>query len=834
MTKTNIAKISDYISGDMINATPEEVDAVQVFSRQLVEDYGYSKSQIQTRPQFRVKSRPSDTVKEYPVDIVVFLNDKKKEEDAYIIVECKRKAKKDGRSQLEDYLRFSRASLGVWFNGSERLFVRKIETNGKILFEEIPNIPICGQRIEDMGRFKKHELKPSQNLRAVFKSIRNYLAANTIGTTRDEVLAQQLINLIFCKLYDEKYTPLDSLVRFRAGLNEKPTDVTQRILDLFNEVKRKLPEVIDESDKIVLDNNSIAYVVGELQNYSLMNSERDVIVDAFETFIADALKGGQGQFFTPRNIVQLLVEAISPNETDKIIDPACGSGGFLVDSLKYVWLRAEERYAKLGWDAAQIERQKIEIAASNFRGLDKDYFLSKVAKAYMNLIGDGTTGIFCEDSLDNPENWKIETRQKIQLGSFDIVLTNPPFGKDLKVKGREKLSQYDLAYKWKNDEGISVRSNSLKTETQPQFLFVERCMQLLKDGGRLAIILPETFFHAPKMHYVRQFLKNGNNIQCLIDLPHNTFRPYNNAKCIGLIVQKGRKQQDDINMAVAEQMGHDHNGKPMYRWDFKTQSVDTDSIWDDIPNIIGEFSDTVIDKKYTFAVDAQSVLAQDIYVPRYYWNSRNTEIERVALESNCTLIPIKQLMSEGVIRTFDGHGSPRSDSKGMGDVPYIRVKDIVNWEMYKNPTSLVPQHIFDSMTSVHKTLKSADLLFVRRGSYRIGSVALVSPLDTEVLLTREILVMRVSKLDNQYGITPYYLLYLMSHFLVQLQMYNKVLIETTLPNIANRWKELRLPIHNDDKVRSEISATVEKIFEHKWTAQQELLRLQEELGNLTT
>lgn len=830
---TTESKIIDYISGIEINSSPEETEAVQVFSKQLVEDYGYNKKQIQTRPQYRVKSRPSDVKKEYPVDIAVFGDSKKNDDEIYIIVECKRRTRKDGKKQLEDYLRFCKATLGVWFNGDERLFLRKIEKGGQVIFEEIPNIPKSGQHIEDIGKFKKEDLKPSNNLKAVFKSIRNHLAANATGATRSEFLAQQLINIIFCKLYDEKYTPNDEFMKFRAGVVEKPKDIEKRIVSLFNEVKENMPEVIDSTDKISLDANSVAYVVGELQNYSLMNSTRDVIVDAFETFIGNALKGEQGQFFTPRNVVQMLVHFVSPSETDKVIDPACGSGGFLVDALKYVWNNAEKKYAKLKWKDKDIEKQKISIATNNFRGLDKDYFLSKVAKAYMNLVGDGTTGIFNEDSLDIPSNWKPETQLKIQVGTFDVVLTNPPFGKELKVTGEDKLKQYDLGYDWKKVGNGSFRTNNIKSEIQPQFLFIERCFQLLKDKGKLAIILPETFFHAPKMHHVMHLFKQ-HNIMALYDLPHNTFRPYNNAKCVALIIQKNVPQQALINMAVAEQIGHDHNGKPMYRWDLKTEKLDKTLIWDDVPMIINEFNNPALPKKYTFLVKQELVTKQDIFVPRYYWNSREKEIAEAAKVKGCSLVTINQLIKEGVLTTFDGHGSPESDNKGNGDVPYIRVKDIVNWEAYKDPTALIPMHVFKSMRREDKRLLEGDLLFVRRGSYRIGSVALVSPYDTEVLLTREILVIRIKNLKNQYDITPYYLIYLISHYLVQLQMYNKVLIETTLPNIANRWGELKLPIHNDIKIRKRVSDKVKDIFNKKWDAQKSIIEMKAELGDITT
>ncbi len=380
MAKKN--KIIDYISGLEVIATPEEVDAVQVFSRQLVEDYNYTKEQITTHPQFRVKSRPSDTSGKYPVDIAVFKNSDKRENEVYIIIECKKKKRKDGRSQLEDYLRLSRAEFGVWFNGEERLFLHKKEKEGKVLFDEIPNIPIGGQSLTDIGRLKKSELRATHNLKLIFKSIRNYLSANTIGATRDEVLAQQLINLIFCKLYDEKYTAPQNIVRFRAEPDENPKEIEKRILNLFNEVKTSQIEVFEKEDKIILDTKSIVYVVGELQYYSLMNSERDVVADAFETFIGHALKSGQGQFFTPRNVVRMIVEILSPNENDKIIDPACGSGGFLIEALKHVWEKIDTKYKEFAWTDVQIEHKKIYTAARNFRGIDKDYFLSKVAKAY--------------------------------------------------------------------------------------------------------------------------------------------------------------------------------------------------------------------------------------------------------------------------------------------------------------------------------------------------------------------------------------------------------------------------------------------------------------------
>jgi len=556
----------DYISGKEVVATREEIEAVQVFSRQLVEDYDYPKNHIQTRPQYRVKVRPSDTRKEYPVDIAVFNSPSMTEDNVNIIVECKKKTRKDGKSQLQDYLRFSKAELGVWFNGEERLFLRKIEKQGRILFDEIPNIPKYGQRVEDIGKFKRKDLKPTHNLKATFKAIRNHLAANTVGATRDEVLAQQLINLIFCKIYDEKFTRADDIVTFRAGVEENPAEVKERVLELFENVRNEYEDVLDDSDNITLDANSVAYVVGELQNYCLIEAERDVIADAFETFIGHALKGGQGQFFTPRNVIKMMVDILNPRDTDQIIDPACGSGGFLIESLRHVWKEVDIRGKDYNWSELEIDRKKQRVAIDNFRGIDKDYFLAKVARAYMALIGDGKSGIVCDDSLKSPVNWTNKTKQKIELDRFDVLLTNPPFGSKIPVKGEDKLKQFELGHRWKrNRKANDWEKGKLKDKEAPQILFIERCLQLLKEGGRMAIVLPDGVYGNDNLGYIRKFLLKQGRLIAIIDVPIETFMPNTSTKTSILVFQKIREpkipENYPIYMAIAETCGHDRRGK---------------------------------------------------------------------------------------------------------------------------------------------------------------------------------------------------------------------------------------------------------------------------------
>ena len=150
------------------------------------------------------------------------------------------------------------------------------------------------------------------------------------------------------------------------------------------------------ADSIIIDAKCLKYIVGELQLYSLKDSSRDAVGEAFEIFIGPSLKGAQGQFFTPRNVVNMIIRMIDPDTDEKILDPACGSGGFLVESLRYVWNKLEKKSTELGWPDAEIEAEKQKVAIKNFRGIDKDNFLSKVAKAYLAILGDGRGGVHCE------------------------------------------------------------------------------------------------------------------------------------------------------------------------------------------------------------------------------------------------------------------------------------------------------------------------------------------------------------------------------------------------------------------------------------------------------
>ncbi len=515
-------KIRDYVSGRMVQATPEELEAVQVMSRRLVEDFGYPVEHLRTRPQWRVGTSPSES-KKFPVDITVFASPKHVAENVSIVVECKRRNRKDGTEQLKRYLDMSNADIGIWFNGEDHWYVRKVfRPDGTRIWETLPNIPRYGQRVEDIGLYRKKDLVKPSNLRAVFRDIRNHLAGNAPGITRDEPLAQQVIDLLFCKIYDEINTRSKDMVQFRWGHNEEPLHVYKRILDLFDDVKIEYPDVFEEGDTIDLDQDSIAYVVGELQTYSLLQAERDAVGEAFEVFIGPALRGPDGQFFTPRNVVRALVDMVDPKPGELILDPACGSGGFLTVALEHVWSGLEVEAEDKGWSASMLERRKREIATRTLRGLDKDGFLARCTKAYLAILGDGRGGVFRVDSsLQPPDHWPTQVQDKIKLGTFDVILTNPPFGKKIRVKGRPTLEQFDLGRKWKTDRatGAKQMTDDVGADYPPQLLFVERCLQLLKPGGRLGIILPESLFGSPSYSYIVEWLQAKATMLAVAAMP---------------------------------------------------------------------------------------------------------------------------------------------------------------------------------------------------------------------------------------------------------------------------------------------------------------------------
>jgi type I restriction enzyme M protein len=802
----------DKITGKPVDIRKPEEKVRQEYEEILHKDYEYSYSQMDIEVAIQRGEQHSVKNKER-ADIVVYkttdIDRRNIHEDVLGIVETKKPTRKEGVKQLESYMSATSAQWGVWTNGDEIEYLYRNPISGEIKRNFVYQIPKNGEKFEDIGKIKKENLKPASNLKAIFRRLLKNLYSNT-NISRREKLGNEMIRLIFCKIWDEKYD-VASLPKFRAGFEENPKEIKNRIDELFKTVKRELVQdsVFDANEEIKLDDRSTAYVVGELEQFSLLKTDKDVVGDAFEVFAESKLVGEKGEFFTPREIVKIAVQIVNPQPEQTIVDPACGSGGFLIYALEHIWkiMDTDRRYKGLG----DLTAMKKEYAANSIHGIDKEIDLVKIAKAYMSIIGDGKSKIAQQNTLHTAEDFEGRGREifvderENKFKKFDIVFTNPPFGNKIKVLA-EDSKYFDLGHIWKRDGESWIKTDKVK-ETEPQVLFIERCLDMLRVGGKLAIILPETYFHAPNARYVLDYMRKNNNFITIIDLAHNTFRPYNNAKTVLLIIEKGKPQQEKIIMGVTEEIGHDHNGKPVYRYNI-TSNIFSKDIWDDTKIIEKELADPANPQnKNTFVVNISSI-KNSVFVPRYYWNKRIEKIKEEAQKKSLKFVQVKELIDKGIIQDFSGHGSPDGKYKGKGLIPYVRVADIVNWDIYRNPTSLIPEHVYKSVKANGVNLQEKDVLFVRRGSYRIGSVAMLSKFDTKVLLTRELHVFRVLNENNEYDIDAFYLLYLFSHKLTQKQLFNKVLIDTTLPNIARRWEELYLPIATSKKERDKIRTKI--------------------------
>jgi type I restriction enzyme M protein len=811
--------IRDYITENLVRGTPEEVEAVQVFAKRLVQDYGYPKSLLQTRPQYRVRKRPSDEAKGYPIDIAVFKKPTKLEDDLYIVIECKKKNRKDGVAQLKLYLDMSPADMGVWFNGDEHVYLQKIhKRDGAREYRELPNIPRHGQRVEDIGLFKRKDLVPPSNLKAVFRDIRNHLAGMTTGITRDEALAQEIINVLFCKILDEQETESDHNVMFRAGVDESAAAVKKRILILFEQVKTAAyGEVFSATDSIKLDAESLQYVVGELQNYCVTAADRDAIGDAFEVFIGPALRGTEGQFFTPRNVVKMIVEILDPKPDEKIIDPACGSGGFLITALSHVWAHIALEGKKRNWTERQVTKREVDVATGCFRGIDKDAFLAKVCKAYMALIGDGRGGVFCENSLLAPLEWHPLAQSKVELGTFDLVLTNPPFGTKIPIKGSAVLSQYELGYKWDRDKatGEPKKSNKLEDKRSPQILFLERCLQLLKPGGRMGIVLPESMLGNPSYEYLIAFIQAHANIRGVVTMPESLFKTSGkggtHTKVAVLFLEKKRKKQDDaIFMADVKWCGHDSRGNPTLRRDPITNKP---TLMDEVPMVPARFHELNSGGKSMDHLGFMlpvSRLENRILVPKYY--DPEIEASLYRLQRTHDLVKMGDLQRSKVISLTTGIEIGKM-AYGTGKIPFIRTSDLSNWEIKADFKHGISEEIYDELK--HKVdVEVGDILLVRDGTYLIGTSAIVSEADLPMLFQSHIYRIRVLKSAT---INPWLLFACLNTPIVKRQIRSKQFTQDIIDTIGKRLTEIRIPIPKDPKVAAKIAREVKEVIQARAT-----------------
>lgn len=641
------------------------------------------------------------------------------------------------------------------------------------------------------------DLKRPENLKIIFGKLRDYLAGNAKGVTRDERLVEQLIIILFCKLHDEQYSSVSNKpVGFCVNSGETPKDVSERMLVIFKDVVKKNPGVFDKKTTLNLDKNDLFEIVKILQPYLISGSNRDIFGEAFESFIVPSIRGGEGQFFTPKNVIEAIIEIVGPKPGDRIIDPACGSGGFLAVALSYLFNNNKNK--------------SYQDLASNIYGIDKDSFLARVANTYLSMVGGVSGNIFCENSLENPLKWQKGMNKVIGMGTFDYVVTNPPFGAKIPVKG-DILEQYELARKWRTEDGALAPTEVMLKTQPPQILFIERCLQLLRPGGTLAIVLPDGILSNTSDEYVRRFILNRAEIYGVIDLPKECFQPSTSTKTsVIFLKKKPTKKSDQVFMSIVDICGHDKRGK------------ETGS--DELPLVPNKINNPTKKSRLGFYIESEEIYNSKnlIFSPKHYDPVVSDKLGRLD-SKKYDLLTLRKLVDDGVIKISRGKEVGSSNYSSSG-IPFVRTSDISNWEIRVNHETLISEDVSQKYIS-GQNLEVGDILIVNDGGRMVGEAAIITKYDGKLVIQSHI--RRIKVLDK--SMNPYLLLFCLNTPLVREQIASKVFTQATIPSLGNRLLDVVIPIPKSREVKVEISKKVEEIVNARAKTKSEVKQLYDQM-----
>lgn len=623
-----------------------------------------------------------------------------------------------------------------------------------------------------------------------FNDIRNFLAGRFVGATRDEFLLEELIKLIFCKRVSDiiRSSPREAI------------ELSNAYRKAFKKVVEIYPDIYDDPNcEIALDPVSIKFVDDKLNNIDFENIERDIIGDAYEIFMGDVIKGQSGQFFTPQNAAEMLVRMTTPKTTQSILDLTCGAGGFLVAVLKY-------------WKHNKCD---ISQGIKNLYGIDKDKFLTRLAKIHLACLAGGGSKIFCADSLE----WDTDVLGSAE-NAYDLILTNPPFGVNIQSGTKETLQKFETAHKIKKNKDHTWKySSEINENVPPQVVFLEQSIRLLKEDGLLGIVVPESLISSKKyMHSVIYILRTCS-IVSVIGMPEELFKTSGKGgthtkTC--LMVLRKRKQKEftlgdesipayNIFMAEAKWCGHDSRGKAIPH--------------DDLPAITENylaFQNRKNNKENTLGFEISSLSIENyVLAPRAYALMATGVKEKN--DDQYIFVCIKDLIRENVLEISTGDEVGKL-AYGTGSIPFIRTSDISNWEIKSDPKHLLSDEIYSSL-SKKQDVREGDILMVKDGSYLIGTCAMVSQYDTKIVFQSHFYKIRVSE-ENRYHLDRYYLLAALSSDFLRKQIESKTFSQDIINSLGDRLKDLIIPIHKNIREVNRISAMVKKSFHDRVEARE--------------
>jgi len=542
---------------------PEEIIR-QLWLHKLINYYHYSLDRIDLEKDVKFGRE----IHSKAADIIVYQKDK---QTPLIIIEVKNPSEKRGLDQLKTYVNSEGSPVGVWSNGIQKIVLYRPYPRE---FQTLRDMPRADQDIEDIleEKLTLSDLQTSYDLVKIIKILEELVLA---GSGVDSF--SEIFKLIYAKLYDEKEARnrKDNEVLFRAL--KDPQITYNNINKLFKSAAEEWPGIFNSYEKIELTPNHLAICVTEFEKIKLLDSNLEIIDSAFEYLLPDVAKGKKGQYFTPRHAIDMAIKMLNPKPDEYIVDPACGSGGFLIHAMRYVW----NNYFKTA-----DKQVKTDYAKRYIYGIDFDDKPVKIARAMMLIAGDGRSHIFKLNSL-NPKEWqdnesdkekaRAELRERLYKFSdydknqdnqenfrhfaFDILLTNPPFAGE--IHETALLKEYYLA---KNDKG------KLRNKMERHILFIERALNLIKPGGRLAIVLPQGVLNNTNMEYVRDYLLEKCRILAVVGLHGNTFKPHTGTKTSVLFLYKWQEKEKPLKdypifMAVSQKSGKDNSGEYVYKKD---------------------------------------------------------------------------------------------------------------------------------------------------------------------------------------------------------------------------------------------------------------------------
>jgi len=510
-------KLLCFITGVLRPDTPEE-NVRQRWARTLVMDYGYPKCDIGVETKIKMGRATKKC------DLTIFHPGRAhKQENIIICIEVKRddinaSDTKDGDGQLVSYMSACPAQYGLWVGQEMRAYEKS--TDHSIV--RVSDIPRYG---DDAPRKpQRKDLRIAHELTSIFKRCHNYIHVN--GGQQKAEAFHEMLKLIFCKAHDELEGGIE--LEFSISPSEQKTIsgqrrlLKERLMPLFERVKHAYPFIFMADETLKIEPAIAAYVVAELQFVSIQNSATDVKGEAYETLVGANLRGDRGEYFTPRNVcdmtVQIIMQHFSTQDLSrlKVVDCCCGTGGFLVSWIDALRTKLLEQEVARGHPVPEVAvRERIQrICGQHLYGLDINPFLVRTAQMNLVLHGDGATNVYRTNALLRPGEWADDVRRVVPHGAMDVVITNPPFGSEVRVDDAHILENHHLPA-WGADNRRSVMP--------AEQLFVEVAMNFLKPGGLMGLVLPDGMLNNPGLAFLRDWLVRHSTIIASVALPKETF-----------------------------------------------------------------------------------------------------------------------------------------------------------------------------------------------------------------------------------------------------------------------------------------------------------------------